>query len=86
MCGMECGSLPLRITCKLHQLGAKIMSDTIKGKIQNAGATAEEAAKKAGEKIKEGAESVAEKAANAAKSTGEAMKGAGKKLKEKSGG
>jgi hypothetical protein len=61
------------------------MSDTIKGKIQNAGQAAADAAKKAGQKVKEGAEKTAVAVADAAKKVGEKVKEAGKSLKDKSG-
>jgi hypothetical protein len=59
------------------------MADTIKEKIENAGAAVKDATKQTGEK--EGAETVAEKTAEAAKSAGQAAKDAGQKLKDKSG-
>jgi hypothetical protein len=61
------------------------VADTIKGKIEDAGEAARDAANKAGEKIKAGAEGVADKAADAARATGQAAKDAGQKLKDKSG-
>jgi hypothetical protein len=61
------------------------VADTIKGKIENAGEAARDAAKNAGDKIKEGADTAADKAADAARSTGQAVKDAGQKLKDKSG-
>jgi hypothetical protein len=61
------------------------VADSIKGKIENAGEAARDAAKKAGAKVKEGADTAAEKTADAAKATGNAVKDAGQKLKDKSG-
>jgi hypothetical protein len=61
------------------------VADTIKGKIEDAGEAARDAAKKAGEKVKDGADAAADKAADAAKATGNAVKDAGQKLKAKSG-
>ena len=68
-----------------HQ-GSRIMADTIRGKIENAGQAAKDGLKKAGEKIKDGAEVVADKTADATKAAGQAAKDAGQKLKDKSGG
>jgi len=72
------------------------MADTIKGKVEEAGHSAAEATKNAGEKVSEGAESTAdwvkdkahdagEKTAEAAEATGDKMKEAGQALKDKSG-
>lgn len=61
------------------------MADTIKGKIEDAGAAARDAAKNAGEAIKDGAEKLAGKAADAANAAGDAAKNAGQALKDKSG-
>ena len=67
-----------------HQ-GRRIVADTIRGKIENAGQAAKDGLKKAAEKVKDGAEVVADKTAEAAKAAGQAAKDAGQKLKDKSG-
>ena len=58
--------------------GGSTVADTIKGKIEDAGQAAKDAATTAGRKVQDGADKLADKAAEAAKD-------AGQKLKDKSG-
>jgi len=68
-----------------HFAQENIMVDTVRGKIEDAGDAAKDAAKKAGEKVRQGADKLAKKAAGATHAAGQAAKDAGQKLKDKSG-
>jgi hypothetical protein len=79
------GAGPINLAEGFDLQRRRVMADTIREKIENAGQAAKDGLKTAAEKIKDGAEVVAEKTANAAKAAGQAAKDAGQKLKDKSG-